>query len=35
MPELAEPLVGTASFELLSQGAEAVRDVLLLFCVLS
>ena len=25
MPELVEPLVGTADFELLSQGAEAVR----------
>ena len=25
MPELAEPLVGTADFTLISQGAEAVR----------
>ncbi len=30
MPELIEPLVGTADFELLSQGAEAVRPTILL-----
>ena len=27
MPELAEPLAGTADFTLISQGAEAVRAV--------
>ena len=30
MPELVEPLIGTADLELLSQGAEAVRPTILL-----
>ncbi len=29
MPELVEPLIGTADLELLSQGAEAVRPTIL------
>ena len=30
MPDLGEPLGGTGDYELLSQGAEAVRDKSLL-----